>query len=84
MYQNWVGARIGIQVRLQEELCACGHQGCMCVSELWIYWETRGSLRDNMALERSALARPLIATLVNCPSSQGSPGKKLGSYAFKF
>ena len=26
----------------------------MCVSGLWIYWETRGSLRDNMALEQSA------------------------------
>jgi hypothetical protein len=35
----------------------------MSVSELWIYWETRGALRDNMALERSALARPLIAAL---------------------
>ena len=35
----------------------------MCVSELLIYRETRGSPRDNMALERSALARPLISTM---------------------
>ena len=28
----------------------------MWVSELWIYWETRGSLRDNLALERRAVA----------------------------
>ena len=26
----------------------------MCVSGLWIYWGTCGSLWDNMALERSA------------------------------
>ena len=54
---------MGIQVRLQGELCACGHQGCMCASGFRICRETGGSLWDNMALERSALARPLIATL---------------------
>jgi len=54
---------MGIQVRLQGEPYACGHEGCMCVSGLWIYWEKSGSLRDRMALERSALARPLIVTL---------------------
>ena len=28
----------------------------MCASGHWIYWETRGTLWDNMALERSAVA----------------------------
>lgn len=45
-----------IQVRLQGGPCVCGHQGCKCVSGVRICWETGGSLWDNMALERSAVA----------------------------
>lgn len=29
--------RMGIQVMVQGGLCACGHLGCMCVSELRMY-----------------------------------------------
>jgi hypothetical protein len=58
---------MGIQVRNQGGLCASVLEGCMCASVLWICWETGGSLWDNMALERSALARPLIATLCTKP-----------------
>ena len=54
---------MGIQVRLQGEPSACVHEGRMCVSVLRICREKSGSLRDRMALERSALPRPLIATL---------------------
>jgi len=60
---NWGGLRMGIQVRLQGEPSACVHEGRMCVSVLRICREKSGSLRDRMALERSALPRPLIATL---------------------
>jgi hypothetical protein len=52
---------MGIQVRLQGEPYACGHEGCMCALGLQICWETRGSLWDNLAFERSALARLLIS-----------------------
>ena len=45
---------MGIQVRLQGGLCTCGHEGCLCVSGLWMYREARGSLWHNMALDRSA------------------------------
>jgi hypothetical protein len=58
---NWAGARIGIQVRLQEEPYACGHECCMCVYGLRICGEKSGSFRDRMALERSALGHRLIA-----------------------
>jgi hypothetical protein len=43
--------RIWIQVRLQGELCACGHEGCMCVSGLRIGWQTCGSLWTSTDLE---------------------------------
>ena len=60
---KWGRGRKGIQVRFQGGLCAFSHECRMCISRLSIYWEMRGLLWDNMTLERSALACPLIATL---------------------
>jgi hypothetical protein len=37
----------------------------MRVSGLWVYWKTRGSLWGHMALEQSALARPLITKWIH-------------------
>jgi hypothetical protein len=49
----------------------------MCLSGLRICWETGGSLRDNMALERSALARPLMLyPLLSQSNSYARGGKR--------